>query len=152
MADDLEGGGNAAALLSARNLSASLTVRDLDKSLSWYRDILGFAIDRKHDRSGKVFAVSLKAGDVRILIAQDEGSRGVDRTRGEGFSMMITTDQNVDDIARRIKAAGGALDSEPSDTPWGSRMFRLRDPDDFKFTITSEAGSYSHRRTTDASR
>ena len=121
----------------ARTLSASLTVKDLQKSLAWYQDVLGFAVDRKHEREGKLMAVSLRAGDVRLLIGQDDGARGWDRVKGEGFSLQITTDQNVDEIANRIKALGGTLESQPADTPWGARVFRLRDPDGFKLTISS---------------
>jgi len=50
---------------------------------------------------------------------------------------MITTAQNIDEVAKRIKASGGTLDSEPADMPWGARMFRLRDPDGFRLTISS---------------
>jgi uncharacterized glyoxalase superfamily protein PhnB len=121
----------------ARTLSAALTVKDLQKSLAWYQDVLGFAVDRKHEREGKLMAVSLKAGDVRVLIGQDDGARGWDRVKGEGFSLQITTDQNIDEIANRIKKLGGILESEPADMLWGPRMFRLRDPDGFKLTISS---------------
>jgi uncharacterized glyoxalase superfamily protein PhnB len=118
-------------------LSASLTVGDLRKSLAWYRDALGFAVDREFEREGRLFAASLRAGEVRVLLTQDDGSRGADRARGEGFSLMVTTDQDVDAIAARVREAGGTLDSEPADTPWGMRAFRLRDPDGFRLTISS---------------
>ncbi|HEX3581280.1 MAG TPA: VOC family protein, partial [Thermoanaerobaculia bacterium] len=62
--------------LQGRSLSASLTVRDLEKSLAWYRDVMGFSVDRKHERDGKLVAISLKAGDVDILIGQDNGAKG----------------------------------------------------------------------------
>jgi len=120
-----------------RTLSASLTVKDLPKSLAWYHEVVGFAIDRKHEREGKLRAVSLSAGDVRILIGQDDGAKGWDRVKGEGFSLQITTDQNVDEMAKRIKELGGTLELEPMDMPWGARVFRLRDPDGFKLTISS---------------
>ncbi|HEY2323620.1 MAG TPA: VOC family protein, partial [Thermoanaerobaculia bacterium] len=87
--------------LIARGLSASLTVKDLQQSLAWYRDVVGFTVDREHERGGKVFGVSLRAGDVRVLITQDDGSKGLDRAKGEGFSLMIATDQNIDEIAER---------------------------------------------------
>ena len=122
----------------ARTVSPSLTVKDLEKSLAWYRDVVGFTVDKRHERDGKLLAVSLKAGDVRILIGQDDGARGLDRVKGEGFSLQFTTAQNIDDVANRIKELGGTLDSEPADMPWGVRMFRLQDPDGFKFTISSE--------------
>jgi uncharacterized glyoxalase superfamily protein PhnB len=124
-------------LLRARSLAASLTVKDLQKSLAWYADVVGFAVDRKHEREGKLMAVSLRAGDVRVLITQDDGARGWDRVKGEGFSLQITTDQNIDEIAKRIKEHGSSLDSEPADTPWGARVFRVRDPDGFKLVISS---------------
>ena len=121
-----------------RALSASLTVKDLEKSLAWYRDVMGFSVDRKHEREGKLVAVSLKAGEVRLLIGQDNGAKGWDRIKGEGFSLQITTDQNVDELAERIKRLGVSLETEPTSMPWGVRVFRLRDPDGFKFTISQE--------------
>jgi uncharacterized glyoxalase superfamily protein PhnB len=122
----------------ARSLQASLTVKDLQQSLAWYRDLVGFAVDRRYEREGKLMAVALKAGDVRILIGQDDGAKGWDRAKGEGFSLQFTTDQSVDEIAKRVKDLGGTLESEPADMPWGPRMFRLRDPDGFRLTISSE--------------
>lgn len=121
----------------ARTLSASLTVKDLQKSLAWYRDVVGFTVHQKHEREGKLRAITLKAGEVRLLIGQDDGAKGWDRVKGEGFSLQITTDQNVDEIAKRIKERGGTLDSEPADMPWGARIFRLRDPDGFRLAISS---------------
>jgi uncharacterized glyoxalase superfamily protein PhnB len=123
--------------LRASNLSASLTVNDLEKSLAWYQDVVGFAVDRKHEREGKLMAVSLQAGNVRLLITQDDGAKGADRVKGEGFSLMITTDENIDELATAIKARGGTLTMEPTDTPWGARAFRLNDPDGFRFVISS---------------
>jgi uncharacterized glyoxalase superfamily protein PhnB len=121
----------------ARSIQVSLTVKDLEKSLVWYRDVIGFTVDQRHEREGKLRAVSLKAGDVRILIGQDDGAKGWDRAKGEGFSIQLTTEQDVDDIAQRIRDAGGRLESEPTNTPWGARIFRLHDPDGFKLTISS---------------
>ena len=122
----------------ARALNASLTVKDIHKSLAWYHDVVGFTIDQKHEREGKLRAASLKAGDVRILINQDDGAKGWERVKGDGFSLQFTTAQNIDEIASRIKERGGTLDSEPADMPWGVRMFRVRDPDGFKLAISSE--------------
>jgi len=120
-----------------RALSASLTAKDLQKSLAWYRDVLGFTVNQQYEREGKLRAVSLKAGAVQILLGQDDGAKGLDRVKGEGFSLQITTAQNIDEFANRIKERGGILDSEPADA-WGARVFRLQDPDGFKLVISSE--------------
>ena len=130
-------GGSQSDTLDASRLDASLTVSDLPRSLTWYRDVVGFVVDKQYERDGRPFAVSLRAGSARILIVQDDGAKGMDRAKGEGFSLRLTTTADVDDIARRIKARGGALATEPADA-WGARMFRLRDPDGFLFTISSQ--------------
>jgi uncharacterized glyoxalase superfamily protein PhnB len=124
-------------LLIGRPLGISLTVKDLQKSLSFYQEAVGFAIDRKIERDGKLRGVALKAGDVSISINQDDWAKGLDRIKGEGFSLRIITDQNIDEIANHIKKNGGTLDSEPADMPWGSRAFRFRDPDGYRIAISS---------------
>src|SRR5256885_5900452 len=118
--------------LQARALSASLTVKDLARSLAWYHDVVGFTVDRKHEREGKLRAVSLRAGDVRILIGQDDGAKGWERVKGEGFSLQITTNQNVYEIAKRIKQLGGTLERKRRDLPWGARLSCFSDRDEFK--------------------
>jgi uncharacterized glyoxalase superfamily protein PhnB len=124
--------------LQASALSASLTVNDLARSQAWYTDALGFSVDRRIEREGKLVAIAVSAGSVRILLNQDDGARGMNRVKGEGFSLQITTPQSIDAIAQRARDAGATLDSEPADMPWGVRSFRLRDPDGFRFAISSE--------------
>lgn len=123
----------------ASALSASLTVNALQTSLAWYRDVLGFAVTRVFDRDGTPFAASLMAGNVAILLTQDDGAKGTDRKKGEGISLQLTTAQNIDELAQRARDGGAVLDTEPMDA-WGARVFRLRDPDGFKLVISSERG------------
>jgi uncharacterized glyoxalase superfamily protein PhnB len=123
--------------LNASTLSASLTARDLQASLAWYRDVLGFTVARTFERAGRLVAASLRAGVVPILLTQDDGARGLDRVKGEGMSLQLTTAQDIDELARRVRERGGTLESEPADV-MGARAFRLRDPDGFKLVISSE--------------
>ena len=122
----------------ASALGASLTVENLRASLAWYRDVVGFHVDREIERDGTLRAVALKAGAVRILLNQDDFAKGRDRIKGQGLSLMFTTAQSVDDVAARIRERGGTLESEPADMPWGARVFRLRDPDGYALVISSE--------------
>jgi len=124
------------ATIHGESLAASLTVKDLQRSLAWYTDLVGFQVDRRHERDGKLMAVSLRAGNVRLLINQDDGAKGWDRAKGEGLSLQITTSSDVDAIASRIKQRGGTLAAEPTDMPRGVRAMRLQDPDGFKFVIS----------------
>lgn len=141
MTDDttnVAGSGTPAAAepLRAESLDASLTVSDLPTSVEWYRDVFGFTVEREHHRDERLIAVSLRAGGIRILLSQDNGARGLDRARGEGFSLRLTTGQDIDTIASGIKARGGTLELEPTDM-LGVRAFRLRDPDGFRFAVSS---------------
>ncbi|HWJ15985.1 MAG TPA: VOC family protein, partial [Gemmatimonadaceae bacterium] len=91
--------------LVAQSLEASLTTSDVARSREWYRDTLGFVVDREYERDGKVFAIAMRAGTVRILLTQDDGAKGEERRKGEGFSLQLTTSQDVDAIAAAAKHA-----------------------------------------------
>lgn len=125
--------------LRLRSVSPALTVGDLQKSLTWYRDVVGFVVGELWKHEGQVRGAELMAGSVRLLLGQDDWAKGRDRKKGEGFRLHMATAQSVDEIAAGIKQRGGKLDSEPADMPWGTRAFALSDPDGFKLTISSEA-------------
>ncbi|HYX21682.1 MAG TPA: VOC family protein [Thermoanaerobaculia bacterium] len=128
--------GNGRDVLALRTASPSFTVNDLEKSLGWYRDVLGFDVEETwKNPDGKVMGISLKAGDVSFMIGQDDWKKGRDRSKGEGFRIYCETKKSVDDLARRIEAKGGRLDSGPTDQPWGVRDISVTDPDGFKITI-----------------
>lgn len=129
--------------LRIRGVSPSFTVNDLQASLAWYRDVLGCVVEEEWKEGDKVMGVSLLAGSARFFIGQDDWAKGRDRKKGEGFRLHLTTGQDVDEVAARIKANGGKLDSEPADVPWGGRAFALADPDGFKLTIASEGDASS---------
>ncbi len=122
--------------LEADNLQVALTVADVRASSNWYCGVLGFAVDREHEREGRLIAVSLRAGAIRILLAQDNGAKGSERVKGEGFSFQITTRQSIDALAARATQAGATLDTAPMDA-LGVRIFRLRDPDGFRMTVST---------------
>ena len=124
--------------LALSDASPSFTVNDLEKSLAWYRDVLGFAVEETWKDAGKVVGVSLRAGDVSFMIGQDDWKKGRDRTKGEGFRIFCMTKKNVDALAQQIEARGGRLDHGPTDQPWGVRDISLTDPDGFKITIAAE--------------
>ena len=123
--------------LIAQSLEAALTVQDLESSVEWYTELLGFAVDRRHEHGGRLVAISLRAGAVRLLLAQDDGAQGFERKKGEGISLQITTPQDIDSIAARIEQRGWSLDTKPFTAPHGPRVCRLRDPDGFRLTLSS---------------
>jgi uncharacterized glyoxalase superfamily protein PhnB len=117
-------------------LTPSFTVNDLQRSLAWYRDVMGFHVVEEWKTDGKVVGAQLRAGSVHVMIGQDDFAMGRDRQKGVGFRMYCGTRQNLDHLAGAIKARGGQLAHEPTDQPWGSRDFAVVDPDGFKITIS----------------
>ena len=121
--------------LAMKSASPGFTVNDLEKSLAWYRDVLGFKVASRWEHDGVFMGAELEAGDVLFMIGQDDWKKGRDRKKGEGFRMYCETRQDVDALARGIQERGGVLDSPPADQSWGSRDFSITDPDGFKITI-----------------
>jgi lactoylglutathione lyase len=121
------------------SVSPSFTANDLEKSLGWYRDVLGFTVGEKWMRDGKMVGAELSAGPVSFMVGQDDWQKGRDRRKGEGFRLYCETRQDIDALARAIESRGGRLDEQPKDQPWGTRDFSMTDPDGFKITIASVA-------------
>jgi uncharacterized glyoxalase superfamily protein PhnB len=119
----------------ASSLSNSLTVDDVQESLRWYRDVVGFQVVRTMEHEGTLRGAVLSAGDAGILINQEDGAKGTDRVKGQGFSLYFTTEQDIDALAAGIRERGGELASEPQDMPWGARVFELRDPTGYKIVV-----------------
>jgi uncharacterized glyoxalase superfamily protein PhnB len=124
--------------LRLRSIAASFTVNDLDKSIAWYRDVLGFTVGERWSEGDKLRGIQMKAGACDIMLNQDDFARGRDRKKGEGFRLWAATIQDITALAARVKAAGWPLDREPTETPWGDWAFMLSDPDGFKITIIQE--------------
>ena len=124
--------------LRLRSLAASFTVNDLQKSIAWYRDALGFHPGERWEEAGRLRGIQLKAGRCDIMLNQDDFAKGRDRAKGEGCRIWLSTAQDINAIAARVKATGWPLDREPSETPWGDWAFMLTDPDGFKITVIQE--------------
>lgn len=120
--------------LRVQGVVPSFTATDLEASLVFYRDHLGFHVAEAHEWEGKIAGYTLVAGTQRVLISQDDGAKG-ERVKGQGMRLFLEASQPVDQVAADIKVRGGTLDSEPEDTEWGARAFDVTDPDGFKLTI-----------------
>lgn len=124
-------------ILQASSLSVALTANDLNRSLHFYTEGLGFVIDQREETDGKLQGVMLKAGDAYLGLSQDDFAKGRDRVKGVGMSLYFETDQDIATLARRAKTAGITLDGDAGPLPWGPMGFRATDPDGFKITVAN---------------
>jgi uncharacterized glyoxalase superfamily protein PhnB len=121
--------------LRLRDITPTFTANDLQRSIAFYRDVLGFVIGEEWRDNGTLQGCEMRAGAVIFYLTQDDFAKGRDRKKGIGSRLTCTTAQDLDRFAAEVKARGGALDQEPMDMPWGERQFQITDPDGFKLTF-----------------
>ena len=95
-------------------------VRDLDASLKYYAEVLGFTQDFRFEHYA-----GIKSGPVCLHLAG--GGNGQRRPVGGGTVYIFCDD--VDAYYAEIKKKGAILKGEPKDWPYGMRDFQAVDPD-----------------------
>lgn len=95
-------------------------VSNLDRSLAFYRDVLGFTDDF---RFGNYAGMNLGTVQVHLSQSGNPNSKPV----GAG-SMYIFCDE-VDDYYREITAKGAKAQNPPKNYEYGMRDFIVEDPD-----------------------
>jgi catechol 2,3-dioxygenase-like lactoylglutathione lyase family enzyme len=118
--------------LRLRAVMPILVVSDLERSLTWYRDILGFVAAEELREEGRLMAVQLKAGKVRFLLEQETDPPV--GARGQGVHLYCATRQDVTRLAAMIQERGGVIEQAPDDSH-GGRDFGVVDPDGYRISI-----------------
>jgi catechol 2,3-dioxygenase-like lactoylglutathione lyase family enzyme len=125
--------------LRVRAIAPGITADDLARSTRFYTDVLGFLVtERWTDARGALRGVMLKAGACEIGLSQDDWAKGRNRAKGVGMRLWCETGQDIDELAARIRAAGGKLSEEPTTQAWGARSLSVIDPDGIHLTIFRE--------------
>lgn len=103
-----------------------LFTEDIERSKSFYRDVLGLVPDR-HDydfRFGETLVILLDCSDARDQIAP---ATVASREAGSGLQMTIVV-HDVDAVCAGLARRGVELINEPADRPPGQRTARFGDP------------------------
>ena len=124
--------------LRLQSLSPSFTVDDIDRSMKFYVEGLGFTVEERWEEEGKLLGVMLVAGNSRIGLSQDDWAKGRNRTKGVGFHVWGETKQDLDALASRIRTAGFEADGPKEQ--WGTVGVTVTDPDGYRLTIAAAKG------------
>lgn len=108
-----------------------LEVNNLDESVSFYHDRLGFAIE-SHSPEAEPPMAAVRAGSLKINLVQQLETM-LKRGRGVHFVFGV---EDVDALFRKL-SAGSEVVTEPRDEGWGGRFISLQDPDGYRlFFVT----------------
>ncbi len=110
-----------------------LEVNNLEESVAFYRDILGFELEA-HNPGSEPPMATLRAGELKITLAQHLETM---LKRGRGVHFFIGVD-NVDELYQSLRTQIDGL-QPPADEGWGGRFVTLQDPDKFRFFFVTWA-------------
>ena len=112
-------------------------VRDVDLSIEFYVDKLGFTLVRADpDGSGRHSFAVLALGDAEFLLCHESFLGAANRAalpypRSSGVDIRLMTD-DVDGVYARVSGRGVRIVLPLRDEPYGLRDFTLEDPDGFR--------------------
>lgn len=125
-----------------RLLHAMIRVGDLDKSIAFYRDILGMKLLRRKDfPEGKFTLAFLGYGDESentvLELTHNWETTGYDL--GNGYGHIAIGVDDVYEACERIRNTGGNVVREPGPMMHGSTVISfVEDPDGYKIELLSE--------------
>ena len=118
-----------------------LFVADLERSIAFYRDVIGLPFKFANDTyaefatEGAKFALYARAR-LPELIGREPPPGGSPWAHGEVAFLV----EDVDVEHERLVAAGVEVVAPPTDRPWGERTLHLADPDGHLVELTRPKG------------
>ena len=116
---------------------AILFVRDLERSVAFYRDVIGLPFKLQGDGYVEFATQGAKFGLYDRNRLQELTGQGRDPPDHPGGEVVFLV-EDVDAEAERLRAAGATILKGPVDRAWGHRTLHLEDPDGFVVELAGE--------------
>jgi predicted enzyme related to lactoylglutathione lyase len=114
-----------------------LEVNNLEESLSFYHDQLGFEVE-SHNSQAEPPIATVRAGVLKINLVQQLETM---LKRGRGVHFVLGVD-DLDELYEKLLRAGNQV-TEPRDEGWGGRFISLQDPDGYRlFFVVWKSNSH----------
>ncbi|GGF34685.1 glyoxalase [Halobacillus andaensis] len=119
----------------------TLGVKDMKRSVAFYRDHLGFSTSETKDNPEIIFFNN--PGSKLALYPLDELAKDIDEQKPpqrSGFSGITLaynakSEQEVDDMMKKAEAAGARLVKPPEKVFWGGYSGYFTDPDGYYWEV-----------------
>jgi uncharacterized protein len=125
-----------------------LGVKDLARSLTFYRDGLGLPTTRKAE-DGIIFfqthGACLELFPYEELAKDVSDDFHVERAKFSGITLAhnVRTKEEVDQILKRAEAAGAKIEKPAQDTAWGGYSGYFSDPDGYVWEVAYGAFEFN---------
>jgi len=124
--------------MTSKEMRLVLTVHDFERSVSFFRDVLGLRQTAEWQNDGG-HAVLLDAGHATLEIFDAAQARAIDEIEvGRRVAGHLRVAFRVADsgaMAGDLATAGAQVIAGPVDTPWGDRNVRLVTPEGIQLTL-----------------
>jgi catechol 2,3-dioxygenase-like lactoylglutathione lyase family enzyme len=112
---------------------AMIYARDVERSLRFYRELLGFKLIEDFQFEGKPVYARLRAPAGEGTIALHQLGPGAS-TVADGVRLYFEV-ENLDDFCQRLQSKGVYFTKPPRVMPWGWRHAYLDDPDAHEISL-----------------
>jgi len=129
-------------MLVMRLLHTMLRVKDLDRSLHFYCDLLGMKLLRKKDYPDGKFTLAFvgyaQESDSAVIELTYNWGRS-DYTLGDAFGHVAIGVRDIYTTCERLRSAGARIVREPGPMKHGSTVIAfLEDPDGYKIELIEQ--------------
>ncbi len=111
-----------------------LYVRDVQASLQFYADKLGFRVLESFDYNGTIVYARLLPPKGQTTLALHLPEQGQESLASSGVRLYFEV-KELDAACRQLEKAGGKLLSPPKQMPWGWKHAYLLDPDGHEISL-----------------
>lgn len=118
----------------------AIRVKDVDRTLEFYTDKLGFAEMLRLNRDGRLWLVCLRIADDQFLeiFPEAQGERAPSAA-ANGLNHICLTVDDIDDALGELAAAGVSLTQEKQQGVTGNLQAWIEDPDGNRIEIMQMA-------------
>ncbi|MGC1687605.1 MAG: VOC family protein [Candidatus Acidiferrales bacterium] len=112
---------------------AMIYVKDVERGLRFYRDLLGFKLieDFRHEGTAVYARIHAPGGDGTIALHQAGANPSVS---SDGVRLYFEVPE-LDDFCRKLQQKGFYITKMPQTMPWGWRHAYLNDPDGHEISL-----------------
>jgi lactoylglutathione lyase len=114
-----------------------LFVADLERSVAFYRDVLGVPFKLQGDGYVEFATQGAKFGLYDRSRLEELTGHAAEAPGSPGGEVVLLV-EDVDAEAERLRAAGATILKGPVDRPWGHRTLHVEDPDGFVVELAVE--------------